>query len=148
MLIICGALVNGPYALITTAVSADLVSGLPPWGRGRLWGLGQGLGAPDPFLNIPTPSQCTEILAYEIFKVLQNLPSAPGLFSQLQAQLLPFPKLAPLPALVLPGAASPFGPPRSILILSPQGTHQSLKGNAKALSTVTAIIDGTGSIGL
>ncbi|XP_014444220.1 glucose-6-phosphate exchanger SLC37A2 isoform X1 [Tupaia chinensis] len=27
------------------------------------------------------------------------------------------------------------------------GTHQSLKGNAKALSTVTAIIDGTGSIG-
>jgi hypothetical protein len=27
MLIICGVLVNGPYALITTAVSADLVSG-------------------------------------------------------------------------------------------------------------------------
>nr|XP_014971521.2 glucose-6-phosphate exchanger SLC37A2 isoform X1 [Macaca mulatta]XP_015291373.1 PREDICTED: sugar phosphate exchanger 2 isoform X1 [Macaca fascicularis]XP_028689960.1 glucose-6-phosphate exchanger SLC37A2 isoform X1 [Macaca mulatta] len=51
MLIICGGLVNGPYALITTAVSADL------------------------------------------------------------------------------------------------GTHKSLKGNAKALSTVTAIIDGTGSIG-
>uniref|UniRef100_A0A8C8YLG3 Glucose-6-phosphate exchanger SLC37A2 n=1 Tax=Prolemur simus TaxID=1328070 RepID=A0A8C8YLG3_PROSS len=51
MLIICGALVNGPYALITTAVSADL------------------------------------------------------------------------------------------------GTHKSLQGNAKALSTVTAIIDGTGSIG-
>ncbi|XP_037697801.1 glucose-6-phosphate exchanger SLC37A2 isoform X1 [Choloepus didactylus] len=51
MLIVCGALVNGPYGLITTAVSADL------------------------------------------------------------------------------------------------GTHKSLKGNAKALSTVTAIIDGTGSIG-
>lgn len=51
MLIVCGALVNGPYALITTAVSADL------------------------------------------------------------------------------------------------GTHKSLKGNAKALSTVTAIIDGTGSVG-
>ncbi|NXI71349.1 G6PT3 protein, partial [Anseranas semipalmata] len=51
MLIICGALVNGPYALITTAVSADL------------------------------------------------------------------------------------------------GTHESLKGNARALSTVTAIIDGTGSVG-
>ncbi|KAF7251169.1 Glucose-6-phosphate exchanger SLC37A1 [Varanus komodoensis] len=51
MLLICGALVNGPYALITTAVSADL------------------------------------------------------------------------------------------------GTHKSLKGNAKALSTVTAIIDGTGSVG-
>lgn len=29
MLIICGALVNGPYALITTAVSADLVRGAP-----------------------------------------------------------------------------------------------------------------------
>ncbi|XP_042199891.1 glucose-6-phosphate exchanger SLC37A2 isoform X2 [Callorhinchus milii] len=51
MLIVCGALVNGPYALITTAVAADL------------------------------------------------------------------------------------------------GTHKCLKGNAKALSTVTAIIDGTGSIG-
>ncbi|XP_035290764.1 glucose-6-phosphate exchanger SLC37A2 isoform X1 [Anguilla anguilla] len=51
MLLLCGALVNGPYALITTAVSADL------------------------------------------------------------------------------------------------GTHESLQGNSKALSTVTAIIDGTGSIG-
>lgn len=29
MLIVCGALVNGPYALITTAVSADLVRGAP-----------------------------------------------------------------------------------------------------------------------
>jgi len=27
------------------------------------------------------------------------------------------------------------------------GTHSSLKGNSKALSTVTSIIDGTGSIG-
>ena len=27
------------------------------------------------------------------------------------------------------------------------GTHESLKGNSKALATVTAIIDGTGSIG-
>ncbi|TNN31011.1 Glucose-6-phosphate exchanger SLC37A2 [Liparis tanakae] len=27
------------------------------------------------------------------------------------------------------------------------GTHKSLKGNARALSTVTAIIDGTGSVG-
>ena len=26
MLLVCGCLVNGPYALITTAVSADLVS--------------------------------------------------------------------------------------------------------------------------
>lgn len=28
-----------------------------------------------------------------------------------------------------------------------QGTHNSLKGNSHALSTVTAIIDGTGSVG-
>lgn len=35
MLIICGALVNGPYSLITTAVSADLVSRAPPWAMGR-----------------------------------------------------------------------------------------------------------------
>ena len=27
------------------------------------------------------------------------------------------------------------------------GTHESLQGNAKALATVTAIIDGTGSVG-
>ena len=27
------------------------------------------------------------------------------------------------------------------------GTHQSLRGSARALATVTAIIDGTGSIG-
>lgn len=27
------------------------------------------------------------------------------------------------------------------------GTHKSLRGNAKALATVTAVIDGTGSIG-
>jgi OPA family glycerol-3-phosphate transporter-like MFS transporter 1/2 len=27
------------------------------------------------------------------------------------------------------------------------GTHESLKGNSRALATVTAIIDGTGSIG-
>lgn len=28
------------------------------------------------------------------------------------------------------------------------GTHQSLRGSARALATVTAIIDGTGSIGI
>lgn len=28
------------------------------------------------------------------------------------------------------------------------GTHESLQGNSKALATVTAIIDGTGSIGI
>ena len=48
MLIVCGALVNGPYALITTAVSADLVRSttqvplhaqrlLPPSWRGICW---------------------------------------------------------------------------------------------------------------
>lgn len=29
-----------------------------------------------------------------------------------------------------------------------KGTHESLRGNPLALATVTAIIDGTGSIGL
>ncbi|OXB58624.1 hypothetical protein ASZ78_007618, partial [Callipepla squamata] len=69
MLLISGALVNGPYALITTAVSADL-------------------------------------------KLLLNSTRNDS------KQTLPL-----------------------------QGTHKSLKGNARALSTVTAIIDGTGSVG-
>lgn len=33
-------------------------------------------------------------------------------------------------------------------MLYQQGTHDSLRGNSRALSTVTAIIDGTGSIGV
>ncbi|XP_018430950.1 PREDICTED: glucose-6-phosphate exchanger SLC37A1-like [Nanorana parkeri] len=37
--------------------------------------------------------------------------------------------------------------PCSFLLHLFQGTHKSLKGNAHALSTVTAIIDGTGSVG-
>lgn len=37
--------------------------------------------------------------------------------------------------------------PLLISFLSP-GTHSSLAGNSKALATVTAIIDGTGSIGM
>lgn len=36
----------------------------------------------------------------------------------------------------------------SRLVFPPfQGTHKSLKGNSHALATVTAIIDGTGSVG-
>ena len=35
----------------------------------------------------------------------------------------------------------------SLLILSCSGQHPSLRGSSKALATVTAIIDGTGSIG-
>ncbi|XP_034021465.1 glucose-6-phosphate exchanger SLC37A2-like, partial [Thalassophryne amazonica] len=35
----------------------------------------------------------------------------------------------------------------SIVSFVQQGTHESLRGNSRALSTVTAIIDGTGSIG-
>lgn len=77
MLLVCGGLVNGPYALITTAVSADLVT----------------------------------------FSRLSCLWS-PELRSASNSSHLP-----------------------------PQGTHKSLKGNARALSTVTAIIDGTGSVG-
>lgn len=37
---------------------------------------------------------------------------------------------------------------RAIYMSCQQGTHESLRGNSRALSTVTAIIDGTGSIGV
>lgn len=78
MLLLCGGLVNGPYALITTAVSADLVRTESSW----------------------EPSGC------RFKRVL------------------------------------------TIYMLHQQGTHESLRGNSRALSTVTAIIDGTGSIGV
>lgn len=54
------------------------------------------------------------------------------------------PQVSFLPVLLYPVVQLGLSHPT----LSPQGTHESLKGNAKALSTVTAIIDGTGSIGL
>lgn len=78
MLLLCGGLVNGPYALITTAVSADLVRTESSW----------------------RASGC------RLKRIL------------------------------------------SIYMLHQQGTHESLRGNSRALSTVTAIIDGTGSIGV
>lgn len=78
MLLLCGGLVNGPYALITTAVSADLVRAEASWeASGR------------------------RLLIHTV----------------------------------------------SIYMWCQQGTHDSLQGNSRALSTVTAIIDGTGSIG-
>lgn len=50
MLIISGALVNGPYALITTAVSADLVSG-------ATWGWARASVARSIFpMSLPTPT--------------------------------------------------------------------------------------------
>lgn len=78
MLLLCGGLVNGPYALITTAVSADLVK-------------------------------------------LEALWEASG--RRLLISIL-------------------------LIYMYQQGTHESLRGNSRALSTVTAIIDGTGSIGV
>ncbi|CAF97323.1 unnamed protein product, partial [Tetraodon nigroviridis] len=42
---------------------------------------------------------------------------------------------------------APTSHQHSLFPLSQQGTHESLRGNSRALSTVTAIIDGTGSIG-
>lgn len=80
MLLWCGSLVNGPYALITTAVSADLV---------RMETLWVGRKFCDARLNM-NHTVSTDAM---------------------------------------------------------QGTHESLRGNSRALSTVTAIIDGTGSIG-
>lgn len=79
MLLLCGSLVNGPYALITTAVSADLVRTEALWEAGG---------------------------------------------RRLMIDIL------------------------FIYMLYQQGTHESLRGNSRALSTVTAIIDGTGSIGV
>lgn len=78
MLILCGGLVNGPYALITTAVSADLVRPKASW---------------------------------DMLRVTLSIR------------------------------------PENLMSLFQQGTHESLRGNSRALSTVTAIIDGTGSIG-
>ncbi|MGH0162313.1 UNVERIFIED_CONTAM: hypothetical protein FKN15_042557 [Acipenser sinensis] len=81
MLLLCGGLVNGPYALITTAVAADL-------------GTHESLRGNSKALSTVTA--------------------------------------------IIDGTGS---------IGVWNGTHESLRGNSKALSTVTAIIDGTGSIG-
>lgn len=80
---------NGPYALITTAVSADLVR--------------------------PEVSMGNHLLNLKLFMTDGG-----------QWMLI------------------------SIYMMSllQQGTHESLRGNSRALSTVTAIIDGTGSIGM
>ncbi|XP_019092396.1 PREDICTED: putative glycerol-3-phosphate transporter 2 [Camelina sativa] len=37
--------------------------------------------------------------------------------------------------------------PFALITTADLGTHKSLKGNSRALATVTAIIDGTGSVG-
>ena len=84
MLLICGALVNGPYALITTAVSADLVSRATS-------GPGQGLYLQAHLPHVfPLPPACRD----EILKVLQSPPWFP-VSSQLQALIAPFPRPSP-----------------------------------------------------
>jgi hypothetical protein len=139
MLIVCGMLVNGPYALITTAVSADLVSGPPRGARAALaawsWPL-----SPSSFPPIPLPLSCPiGTRPSESFRTHHSpLSSHP----QVPVTTLPEKALS----LVLLHVAAQLRPPCSAF--SSQGTHKSLQGNAKALSTVTAIIDGTGSIGL
>ncbi|NXG39618.1 G6PT3 protein, partial [Dromaius novaehollandiae] len=57
--------------------------------------------------------------------------------------------LAPLAAMLIVCGGLVNGPYTLITtaVSADLGTHESLKGNAKALSTVAAIIDGTGSIG-
>lgn len=114
MLIICGALVNGPYALITTAVSADLVSGatsLEP--RGPFGGLDR---------SISLPLVCRD----KVFKVLQNPPSTP-LSSQFRAPTPAFPIVSPSPVPEF-GAASWSG--CSLCSLS-SGDSQEPEGQCK-----------------
>ncbi|EGZ15162.1 hypothetical protein PHYSODRAFT_561102 [Phytophthora sojae] len=53
-------------------------------------------------------------------------------------------------ALLLVGSGFMLGGPANLIstaISADLGTHESIKGNAEALSTVTGIIDGTGSVG-
>lgn len=131
MLTICGALVNGPYSLITTAVSADLVSAATSPKPGVTLGSWSGPLSPSPFSPEPFPCfLATRTRSSESFRIYHGSPPLP------LNSAPPVPWSVPL----RPG----LGPHSA---LSPQGTHKSLKGNAKALSTVTAIIDGTGSIG-
>lgn len=133
MLLICGALVNGPYALITTAVSADLVSRAPS-------GTGQGLCLQAHLPHIfPLPPQSPPESA--VGPRFFPTPSPQGSLSPSQP-LSRSPSCSGHCLLVQPPPQHPNAG------VSLQGTHKSLKGNAKALSTVTAIIDGTGSIGL
>lgn len=113
------------------------------------WGWRSGPLSEDPFFwhLFPFPSLalilCRAVCRGEIHKVLQNLPQAPFFLSTPSPYGL-LPPICPSPILVLLGALLSQASSSAL----PQGTHQSLKGNAKALSTVSAIIDGTGSIGL
>lgn len=96
MLIVCGALVNGPYALITTAVSADLVGGAASQEPGEVTlGAWSGPLSPGPFSPQPFPLPWP----VKILKVLQNLPST-TLSSQLRARH----RLSPGQPLSHPGA--------------------------------------------
>lgn len=81
MLIVCGALVNGPYSLITTAVSADLVRGLPPWGQGITLGGWSGPLCPGPFPPCAHPRPWpAEMRSLKSFRVYHHPPflSAPS----------------------------------------------------------------------
>lgn len=143
MLLICGALVNGPYALITTAVSADLVS---------------------PFLF------CMQhIICYSVFVVLFLISTYKNseileeeenilCISDIQEQYYTY--ISSVLHQIMWERFTIYIRWRLSLsffsvfnyfylnILFLKGTHKSLHGNAKALSTVTAIIDGTGSVGM
>lgn len=86
MLIICGVLVNGPYALITTAVSADLVSG-PLWAPGWSEGAGGALCA-SPFPLSLAPSLVLQNL-HGFFPFNLRAPSPPTSASFVSALLFP-----------------------------------------------------------
>lgn len=87
MLIICGALVNGPYALITTAVSADLVSEATAQEPGITGGMVRA--------SVPTALSLSLGLQRQDPQSPSELPSTP-LSSQLRAPTPPSPRSAPL----------------------------------------------------
>uniref|UniRef100_A0A2K5XT85 Solute carrier family 37 member 1 n=1 Tax=Mandrillus leucophaeus TaxID=9568 RepID=A0A2K5XT85_MANLE len=91
------------------------------------------------------------ILAGVISDRLEKRASTCGLMLLLAAPTDALPFSAPLPptAMLLLSGALVSGPYALITtaVSADLGTHKSLKGNAHALSTVTAIIDGTGSVG-
>lgn len=122
MLIVCGALVNGPYALITTAVSADLVGGAASQEPGVTLGAWSGPLSPGPLFPqpFPLPLACKDPQSPSesaIDRPFLSTPSPDTAFS----------RVSPSPILVL-GAPFWFG---SSLCSLPPGDSQEPEGQRK-----------------